>query len=338
MKKKIIIVIFLCCIITILNGQENLLETSSRQDETTAMFLFPFGYDFVRLGEQNIHLPAVGIGYMSGEQNLAFEQVEHRVFALALWRPVIFSEVPHPQVPKLLHNVEALIDWRIHRHQLLFILNSSTDKPIAGGLNTFQIGAGWGYEIVRSQKISLILGAALAVGEYEVLGKTLPVLPVPLLRFGLNTQWLNLSFDFLTGPNLEFTIAPEKRIRFTADMRMDYYRSMVDVICEFILWYRLFSPEHRLGDFAGVGIGFKNDSEGYLLSANTSTKNSAATFEMQKASIFVTLDLSLLRLEGGWIFGSRYLLDEKNIGSSGKGFYVSIQGIIPIGINEGVLR
>ncbi|MCL1992008.1 MAG: hypothetical protein FWG66_03560 [Spirochaetes bacterium] len=320
---RIIFTIFLCAVFSAnIFGQEQ---------ETQPIVLIPFGYDFIRLGSQSIHNPAIGVGFLLGDMDAPFTEVEGRILALALWRPLFFSQRPHAGVPTALHNVEALVDWRIERHQLLLILNSTADRPLAGGLSTFQAGAGWGYEVIRQRHISLILGAALAVGEFDVGDATLPVLPVPLIRFAVDTQWFNASFDFLTGPNLDFTIAPEKRIRFTADMRMDHYRSIIDVICEFTLWYRLFPSEHRLGDFAGIGIGFKNDAEDFAITGNQTIENRASVFEIQRASLFAVIDLSLLRLEGGWIFNSRYTFNGQNAGSPGRGFYLSVQGIIPIG-------
>ena len=307
-----------------------------QEEENSPLFLLPFGYDFVRFENQTIHKPAIGAGLMLGDMDTPFDQVDRRIFALALWRPFIFSQPPYPEASNLLHNIEAIVDWRIERHQLLFILNSAAEKPIIGGLNTFQTGFGWGYEILRRPNLSLILGITLAVGDFseylpfEFEG-VWPLLPLPFVRFGIDTQWFDLFFDFLTGPNLKFTIAPEERIRFTADMRMDYYRSIIDINCEYILWYRLFPEEHRLGDFAGIGLGFKNESEGFLLSSKSATGNAVNTFEIQKASVFAVLDLSLLKLEGGWIFNSRYMMNEQRTGSPGRGFYLSVQGIIPLG-------
>lgn len=81
-----------------------------------------------------------------------------------------------------------------------------------------------------------------------------------------------------------------------------------------------------MGDFAGIGIGFKNDSVDFSLSSDQSIKS----FEIQNTSIFAAIDLSILTIQGGWIFDSRYLVNDKNTGSLGKGFYISVQGIIPI--------
>jgi hypothetical protein len=248
-------------------------------DQGKPMFIIPLGYDFMRLGEQSIHRPAIGAGFLLGEQDLPFIEVERRFFGMALYQPFFLSDKPQAGLPTQFHQIDAIFDGRFNRHQLLFIFKSAADKPVAGGLNTFQTGFGWGYEVIRQPNVSLILGAALGISDF---GFTLPVLPLPLIRFGIDTQWFVSSFDFLTGPNLDFTIAPKERFRFTADMRMDHYRNIRDLICEFTLWYRFFDDRHRLGDFAGIGMGFKNDSIGFNLSGNTV---GIETFELQQTSI-----------------------------------------------------
>ncbi|MCL2592009.1 MAG: hypothetical protein FWD82_01465 [Defluviitaleaceae bacterium] len=297
------------------------------QERDDFFILLPFGYDFLQIGEQNVHRPAAGIGFLSGDMDEPFDKVERRFFALALYQPLLFREEPLPGLPNHFHRIDAIFDGRIYRHQLLLIFRSAADKPIAGGLGTFETGIGWGYELVRRQNISLILGAGLAVSDFGPalsLDRVWPVLPLPLIRFNVNTQWFTSSFDFLTGPNFSFTVAPQEKIRFTADMRMDQYRTINDLIFQYTLWYRLFNESHRLGDFAGIGIGIKNDSFNFLISRNSEN------FELQKRSIFGIIDLSLLRIESGWIYDSNYLIDGRRISNPGSGFYASVQGIVPV--------
>ena len=302
------------------------------QTKNPFMFLLPLGYEFSRLEGLAFHSPAVGAGFLSGEMDLPFTEVERRFFCLALYQPLIFTKAPYPDMPECIHQIDALFDGRINRHQLLFIFKSAADRPVSGDLKTFQTGAGWGYEVIRQPNVSLILGAVLGVSDFGVTlpsGEPFPVLPLPLIRFGFDTKWFTSSFDFITGPNLEFTIAPKERIRFTADMRMDYYRSIADLNCEYTLWYRLFAADHKLGDFAGIGAGFKNETVDFELSRETSGMQ-RGTFELRRTSIFAALDLSILNIQGGWVFDSAHLLDGKKTGSPGKGFYVSVQGMIPI--------
>ena len=326
---RIIPVFLLCAVATFCFAEDQI------DDNTPFVFLIPFGYGFFQSGDQTIHKPALGAGFLYGEQDLPFDEVTRRFLGIALYQPMFSKQEPLSGVPKLLHQIDFLMDGRINRHQLLLIFKSAADNPVAGGFSTFQAGAGWGYEMIRQPSFSLIIGGALAVGDFGLelpSGSPLPLLPVPLIRFGVNTRWFVSSFDFLTGPNIEFTIAPKEQFRFTADMRMDNYRSINDLICEFTFWYRLFDNNHRFGDFAGVGLGFKNQSYEFALSSMETS------FALQQTSIFAVADVSLLKIEAGWIFNSRHLLDGKEFrpmnNSLGGGFYLSIQGIIPISIKS----
>jgi hypothetical protein len=299
-----------------------MLPAQEPEPEKEPFILFlPIGYDFLRMEEQTIHSVAGGIGFMYGEQNQPFDQVKNRFLGMALYMPFIFTETPNPDMPKLYHGIRGIFDGRLGRHQILAILSANSDAPIYGGLNTFRFAGGWGYEIIRKPHISLILGAVAGVSNF---GFGSPVMPLPLVRFGIDTKWFASSFDFITGPNLSFTIAPKERIRLSADMEMETFRSIADLNCEFTLWYRLFAPDHKMGDFAGIGVGFKNELTSFDLSRDFSQEK----FELQKSSVLATLDLSLLTIQAGWVIDSNYLLDDKKAGSPGNGFFLSVRGMI----------
>ena len=328
-KMTVFLVLLALCAAVACFGQEGELAETHKNPFT---LFFPLGYDLIKLADQTVHSPAGGAGFMIGEQDLPFTEVERRFFALALYQPFIFTNSPGPDMPELYHEISGLFDGRIKRHQLLFILKSSSDKPIAGGLHTFQIGAGWGYEVIRKQHVSLILGAALAVSDFGMTlpsGAVWPVLPLPLVRFGIDAKWFASSFDFLTGPNFDFTVAPQSKFRLTGETRMDNYRSLDGLICEFTLWYRLFDSENKLGDFAGIGVGFKNDVKEFDLSKNSGR---AESFALLERAVFAAIDLSILRIQGGWAFDSYYLLDGERNGGPGRGFFISVQGMVPISI------
>jgi hypothetical protein len=315
MQKITLLALILLFNIFIVFTQEN--------DENDKLHIIPMAsYNYIGLENQSVHIPGIGFGLMKGDYGKDFTEIHRSFFGVALYQPVFYNNAGADET---YHQIDILLDGRIERHEFLGIFRSASDKPVAGGLQTFQAGLGYGYELIRNSSVSLVLGAAIAVGDFGLSlpdGSLFPILPLPVIRFGLNLKWVDLTFDFLTGPNMAFTIAPEKRIRFTADMRMDYYRSIEDIICEYILWYRFFDNNSSLGDFMGVGIGFKNDSIGFDLTIGRDKK-----FELQHSAIFSVIDFTVLRLEGGYIFDSRNLVDEKELNSQGKGFYMAIQGM-----------
>jgi hypothetical protein len=315
MQKVTLFILILSFNIFVVFAQEN--------KENGGLHIIPMAsYNYVKLENQSMHIPGIGFGLMKGDYGKDFTKIHLSFFGVALYQPVFLNNAGTNET---YHQIDVLLDGRIERHEFLGIFRSASDKPVAGGLQTFQAGTGWGYELIRNPSISLILGGAIAVGDFGLSlpdGGIVPVIPLPMIRFGLDLEWLGLTFDFLTGPNMSFTVAPERRIRLTADMRMDYYRSVEDIICEYILWYRFFDTNSKFGDFVGTGIGFKNDSLGFDLSIGRDKK-----FELQHSAIFGVIDFTILKVEGGYIFDSRYLIDRNKLNSQGKGFYIAIQGL-----------
>ena len=226
------------------------------------------------------------------------------------------------------HQIDVVLDGRIEQHQLLGVFQSDSDKPAVGGPHTFQAGAGWGYEVIRNPSVSLIVGAALALGDFGIElpnGEPLPVTPLPIVRFNVTSEWFDGTFEFVTGAELSFTIAPEKRIRFSAELEIDGFESINDVTGEGVLWYRFF-PEgsgagpSSLGDFLGIGLGVKNDSFGFDLAGP-----GRDTFESQYSSVFAILDATVLEIRGGYIFDSRELYNDTVVRNTGRGFFISVQ-------------
>ena len=292
------------------------------ENGSPSMFLVNLGYDFMRMDGQAVRSPSAGIGFLAGEHNVPFTQVGRRFFCQVLYRHFFFPKEPwHGRF----HQIDAVFYGRISRQLFLFYFESAADRPIAGGLGSFETGFGWGYEVLRRPQMSLILGALLSVGDFGIAlpsGAVLPVLPLPLVRLGIDTQWLALSLNLFR--DIEFTIAPKERIRLTGDMRMDGFRDIGGMFLEATLWYRLFGADSRLGDIAGIGVGIGNDATRFYISRY------ATEFEMRRTSVFAVADFSLLSIRAGWIFSSRHLLDGKTVNDQGRGFYVSVQGMVPI--------
>jgi hypothetical protein len=299
--------------------------SAQEQEKSRSLYFLPLAsYEWIKADDQQMHRPSVGFAIMKGEQDGPFTEVQQRFFTVAMYQPLFLKNEAAPGYPETFHQIDFLFDGRNERHQFLAIFSAASDKP-AAGLAAIQAGAGWGYELLRRPRLSLILGAVVGVSDFGLdlpNGKPWPILPLPLVRFGLDTPFLDLAFDFITGPNLSFALAPESRIRFTADMRMDNYRRIDDLVCEYTLWYRFFSPEHALGDFAGLGIGFKNDALDFAVAGGRDK-----TLELQNTSIFAVLDLTLLKLSGGYILDSRLLVDGTKTENHDRGFFISAQAL-----------
>jgi hypothetical protein len=292
-----------------------------RDAENQVSFIPLASYNYIRLNEQTAHSPNFGFGFMAGDYGNPYTGIHRSFFAVSLYQPAFFT---NGVADSAYHQIDVLLDGRIERHNFFGLFHSASDRPVEGGLHTFYAGAAYGYEIIRRDAVSFIVGVTLTIGDFGIdmsNGDPFPVFPMPYIRLGFDTQWLDMSFDYLLGPNMKFAIAPESRISFTADMHMDHYRSIEDLIGAWTLWYRLFAKDSKLGDAAGIGIGVKNSTFDFYLAAGRDN-----TFEMQTSAVFTCLDFTVLRIEGGYVFDSRYLRNGEKTMSPGKGFYISLHG------------
>ena len=188
----------------------------------------------------------------------------------------------------------------------------------------------YGYEFIRDEHLSLVFGGGIGVGEFGIEledGRSLQIIPVPLIRVNYQTQYFNSKFEFLTGPNWSFVIGPNNRVRFTGDFRMDQLRDRRDFIIETNLAYRFFDKNHALGDFAGVSLGFKNDNLGAFKLAH---EHYTESVEVHYYALFATLDLTVIKISAGHAFGGRVLYREEIKEDIGNGWFVSVQGLVPL--------
>lgn len=198
---------------------------ASEDGETEKYNIIPIGaYSYVSLGTQIVNSPGLALALQSQNSLYVGSYIYNS-----------FEEELLFDVPEDYHRVNFLGD--IHRGPLntLLIFRSESDEPVSGGLRTFQLGTAIGYDLHFGSSSSFILGGGLAVSDFGVDlpdGRPMPVIPVPLIRYSNKGKVLNISFDFLTGPNLSTTLAPESKIRITSDMRMNRFRDAGDIIFE----------------------------------------------------------------------------------------------------------
>jgi hypothetical protein len=270
------------------------------------------GYELVSLDSQGIHSATAGGAVMGDEYTFVGLYTRHQ------FTKDLVPEDPALFFPSGYHSVDLLFDGGEGRHQLLTLFKSESDRPVYGGLSTFQAAVVYGYEVIAGRNLNLALGGGLAAGDF---GIESPLLPVPFIRLVWESRLIDAGFDFITGPNLGFTLFPRHRLRLNGDMRMDQFRDSRDLIFETSLEYRFFDPDGPAGDFAGVSLGFKNDSLGF-----TSGK-SGEEYEMHYYALFAELDLAILTLAGGYAFEGRERYGEDDIRHTGRGYFVSLQGL-----------
>ena len=274
-------------------------------------------YQQLSLESQTVHSSTAGV-VMVGEGLLLVGVYSRHVFAQNL----LFN------YPDTYHSIELVADGERARHRYLTVFKSESDRPVAGGLSTVQAAGVYGYEVVRQPRFSLVLGGGLALGDFGIetaSGDSWPVIPVPLIRARWESRLLNAELDFITGPNLNITLAPQSRLHATVDTRIDQLRDERDLIFEGALVYRLFSQDHPLGDLASVVVGLRNDAYEF------SRQGQGESLELHSYTLFGTIDLTLLTLSAGYAFDSRIRYRESIAESAGNGWFFSVSALFPFG-------
>jgi len=226
-------------------------------------------YEHLSFQEQLIFSPGEGIMFTKGNIDPAFPKERDSLLVAGVFKHYIIQEV-EGSYPDLYHSINFMIERKIKRHFFLGLAVAESDKPFYGGWRSFTAGPGYGYEFIRNENVSLTLGIGVAIGDSGIdlpNGGDLLVMPIPIIRFNLDTSLIDLSFEYLTKPALSITLLPEYRIRlvntFTA-VKLPF-RDMRDFIFDTRLMYRFFSNDSKFGDFAGIGMGFKNGAFGVPL-------------------------------------------------------------------------
>lgn len=289
------------------------------EDKPKSVQIVPLA-QFENLSLTSQHIQSSSVGLLINSEDVQFA---------GLYTQHVFEEPLQYDFPRRYHTIDSLLDVKDGRDQYIGIFKSESDQPVSGGINTFQAAAVYGYEMIREPHLSFVLGGGIAVGNFGLKtsdGKNWPLIPVPLVRMNYQSHWLDAKFEFLTSPNLGFTLAPKDRVRLTGDFRMDQMRDSRDFIFELALAYRPYSGQDEKGDFAGLSIGFKNDNYGAFQLGHKDEKES---IEVHYKTVFVEIDVSVLKITAGYAFDGRILYRETQQQDMGKGSFLSVQGMYP---------
>lgn len=291
-----------------------LLSTAHAED--SIQYLPLAKYDHLSLDAQQINSAGGGLVFVSDE-----------VFFAGIYTNHTLQKQPAPGYPENYHAIELIVDGKIDRHGYLAVFQSVSDQPVYGGLHTYQAALAYSYELMATEHFSLALGAGLAIGDFGIElsnGNAWPILPVPLVRLSYMSRIVDLKIEFITGPNVNFVLAPDERFRVLGDFRMDEFRNIRDLIFECALEYRLFPAGHPLGDLAGISGGVKNG----MLSFDPSPSGEA--LDVQYYALFGRLDLSLLNISAGYVLDSTQILRKTEALDAGKGWFMTIQAVLPL--------
>ncbi len=266
--------------------------------------VYPLGhYEMLSLPDATVHAPGGGILVLKNENFFVGQYATHIVDT-------------DDTDPTHFHTIDAILDVSRGRHRTLSLFSSSSDRPVAGGWHTFQAASVYGYRLVETERTTLTVGAGLALSDFGIEsadGEVWPLLPVPFIEGSFNSRALAVSFDFITGPNLNVTIAPENDLNMTVDARIDQFRSVEDLIFEASVAYRPFS------------IGIANTTFSYDLAKERQTRDVGSYVAFGK------VDLTVFTVTGGYAFSSWERLDDEIERNDNTGFYLSIDVLLPLG-------
>jgi len=315
MANKIILFLFIFFIVNTIFAEEKTNENGNS--------IIPLlTYEYVAFDDLYYHNMGGSLIYTHGDLSPPVDVERNSLVVLGAYNAFLFSENIFND-SALMHRANITLVRKIKSHFIMGSLVSASDKPLyIGGLRTARTGLGYGYEFIRNNHFSLTLGAIAWVGDFGIEmgnGNPLPVLPLPIALFAYTSKWFNASFEFFGEPSLNMTIAPEQKIRLTSVFWMEQYRNINDLFFDITLWYRFFSNEHRLGDFAGLGLGIKNNGTMFVFSEKDKS------YELNKYSAYAIVDLSFLQISGGLAFNGREIYDGTLQNKIGNGFFVSAQ-------------
>jgi hypothetical protein len=291
------------------------------QEQTKDFSIIPMiNYEYLRFDDQQLHLFGEGLLYTKGNMEPPVSEAYNNFMIGGMFKQISVNEVI-PEYKGLYHEIIMMAERKINKHLFLGFFLSQAAEPVYGGLHTFVGALGYGYELIRNDNISLTLGAGLVVTDWDIEFSNdvvWPIFPMPLLRFSVRTSFVNFTFDFQKDITMGFTLLPESKIRLTGNSVINFsmLRSLRDMYFDITLWYRFFSKESEMGDFAGAGLGFKNHGLGASLDKGRS-------YELNYYSAYGILDMSFLKLSAGYSFNGREIYDMERINKIGNGFFVS---------------
>lgn len=277
-------------------------------------------YGHLSFNRQGIHSLGQGMLFTRGDMVPPLSERRDSLLIAGMFRQYFILEAQEGY-PSLFHGINLMIDRRIGRHLFLGLVVAESDQPFYGGIRTFIAGPGYGFEFIRTENISLTLGIGLGVGYFGIElpnGESLSVMPIPIVRFNMETSLISVSFEFLTRPGLNITLLPQHRIRLVNSFGVNQFRDTRDLLFDITLTYRLFSDDSNLGDFAGIGIGVKNWALGFPLAEN------GRSYEVVYNAIYGLIDLSFLRISGGYLFNGMEIFDLNRRRDIGNGFFVNV--------------
>lgn len=306
MKKTNAVFVVAACALLLISWPPYLSGEEELEESTPGLSYVPMmKYESLSLGAQHVMSPGMGIALM-GEGFMM----------TGFYTGFRFKEDLALEYPRNYHSIDFLVDGKRGPHNYLLVFKSSSDVPAYGGFETFQSAMVYGRKVVDGRRASLILGGGIAVSDFGIEladGTMWPVIPVPLIRGRYETNFVSASLEFITGPNLNVVLFPDRPLRLVGDFRMDEYRDARDLIFETLISY--------YPTFAGISVGITNNAYSFDLDGEEEK------FELHYRAVFASLDLAILKFSVGYAFDAREQYSEEVSRRPEEGLFLSLQGL-----------
>jgi len=280
---------------------------------------------YLKFNDQSLRGLGGGLIVMSGDFEQQNPRERDNLQIVALYTRHDLQKEISGDFPRGFNNIDFLLQKKKTRHQFFSLLKSYSDKPVYGGLKTFDFVSGYGYEILNAQGHSLWLGGSLGVSDWGIEtsdGVSVPVLPLPFLHYDYRADLFAFSFDFTTSPMMDFVLYPEGQFRFNASAiitdfsRLDENGMKYDLSLE----YRFFDKNHEFGDFAGIRLGYQAEDYEYDIAGK-----GGDSLQITWNAVYATLDLSFLEITGGYAFNGQENSVPGADRNLGNGMYAGLQ-------------
>ncbi|QEN06702.1 hypothetical protein EXM22_01350 [Oceanispirochaeta crateris] len=269
------------------------------------------GYEYINLHTRAIHSPRVGAIVIGDD-----------FFISGIYKYDSFSKESPQGFPDHYHSIDTIFETHKGNHQFISCFKTESDQPITGGWATLQLAGIYNFQFINSEKINLKLGLGAALGDFGIdlkNGENWPLVPIPFLSVEYNSRAMKADFSFIVGPVLSVTIFPERKIQLHGEAEISDYRDMQDLIFTTALQYRFLTSADGTDEMAGVSVGIKNSNFGFT------PGGSDKPYEIQYYSAFTELDLTLIKISGGYSFKGQERLGEESLSECGDGYFMNLQ-------------
>ncbi|MDC7226046.1 MAG: hypothetical protein PQJ61_04695 [Spirochaetales bacterium] len=280
--------------------------------EDSSMYIPVAGYDYLNIESVTIHTP--GIGLILVDDSFAVSGIYKHGF---------LSEENQSYPLSGFHSVDLMMEVHKDGHQLITSFISESDQPVYGGWATLQAAVIYNYRLINTDVFKLHVGAGAALGDFGIDladGSNWPLVPILFLSLEYTASGFKAEFSFISGPDLDIVLFPENNFRIYGQLQINSYKDLRDLLFDLSLCYRLFAENESVEDFIGISAGINNNVLDFVPGGDDEE------YELQYYSLYTKIDLSIIKISGGYNFNGRRLFGNEISYLEDSGFFLGLEG------------